>query len=468
MAGRFDSFVMFAGMRTGSNFLEANLNALAGVSCQGELFNPHFIGRKDQLEMFGLTLAQRDADPMALLARLRRKVGGLTGFRFFHDHDPRVLAAVLADPACAKIILTRNPVDSYVSWKIAQATGQWKLTNTAKRKTAMARFDAAGFEAHLDEAQAFQMHLLHGLQTTGQTAFYLDYDDIGDLAVLRGLAAFLGVEPTLDAPDATLKRQNPEAIGEKVSNPAEMAAELARIDRFNLSRTPNFEPRRGPAIPAIQIAGGVPLMFMPLRGGPVAAVAGWLAGVGTGGLLGDMTQKEVRQWKRAHPGHRSFTVLRHPVARAHHVFCTQVLGGAMPEMRMALMRQMKIDLPPPAKAAEQGIADHRAAFIGFLGAVKQGLMGQSVLRVDPHWASQSAVLHGFAQFQSPDHVLREDRLPAALDWLCAEIGVAGAVYEAEPDVAAHSLATVWDDEVERAVRDAYQRDYLAFGFGSWR
>ena len=36
----FTSFVMFAGMRTGSNFLEANLNALPGVSCLGEVFNP--------------------------------------------------------------------------------------------------------------------------------------------------------------------------------------------------------------------------------------------------------------------------------------------------------------------------------------------------------------------------------------------------------------------------------------------
>ena len=38
--GGFDSFVMFAEMRTGSNFLESNLNALDGVTCLGELFNP--------------------------------------------------------------------------------------------------------------------------------------------------------------------------------------------------------------------------------------------------------------------------------------------------------------------------------------------------------------------------------------------------------------------------------------------
>ena len=55
MTLQFTSFVMFAEMRTGSNFLEANLNALEGVTCHGELFNPHFIGKKDQTEMFGVT-----------------------------------------------------------------------------------------------------------------------------------------------------------------------------------------------------------------------------------------------------------------------------------------------------------------------------------------------------------------------------------------------------------------------------
>ena len=44
---------------------------LPGVICHGEVFNPHFIGKKDQIEMFGLTLAAREADPLALLRKLR-------------------------------------------------------------------------------------------------------------------------------------------------------------------------------------------------------------------------------------------------------------------------------------------------------------------------------------------------------------------------------------------------------------
>jgi len=40
MSDRFDCFVVFAEMRTGSNFLEANLNAFDGLTCHGEAFNP--------------------------------------------------------------------------------------------------------------------------------------------------------------------------------------------------------------------------------------------------------------------------------------------------------------------------------------------------------------------------------------------------------------------------------------------
>lgn len=455
---------MFAEMRTGSNFLEANLNAMPGVTCHGEVFNPHFIGKKDQTSLFGYSMADREADPMALIRAMRAQTQGLAGFRYFHDHDPRVAQPVLEDPLCAKIILTRNPVESYVSWKIAQETGQWKLTNAKNLKTAQVRFDAREFEAHLEALQAFQVTLLHGLQKTGQTAFYIDYEDINDLDVLNGLAAFLGVQG-LDSLDGSLKKQNPEEISQKVINPDEMERALARLDRFNLARTPNFEPRRAPMVPQFVAARTAGLLFMPMRGGPVAQIEAWLQGLGD--LERDFSQKTLRQWKKSRPGHRSFTVLRHPVLRAHEVFCSQILSGGFAQIRDQLVKVHKLDLPGPGKDFDT-IAAHRAGFVGFLKWIKLNLSGQTSVRVDAHWASQAAVLQGFASFLGPDMVLREHRLAEGLAFLAAEVGQDAP---ALPDAAPHGyqpLTAIYDAEIEAAARDAYTRDYVGFGFGDWR
>lgn len=452
---------MFAEMRTGSNFLESNLNALPGVMCHGEAFNPVFIGKKDQTEFLGVTLAQREADPALLLRRMRERTPGLAGFRYFHDHDPRIFDLVMDDPRCAKIVLTRNPVESYVSLKIAQATGQWKLTNPKNLKQAKARFDAVEFTAHLDQVQQAQIRLLRALQTRGQTAFWIDYDDIPDLDVLNGLAAFLGVEGRLEKVDSTLTVQNPEPLAEKVTNPAAMEQALARLDRFNLSRTPNFEPRRHPAIPSYAAAQKAPLLFLPVRGAPIQPVLDWFATLG--GTETDFTHKTLRQWRRAHPGHRSFTVLRHPLDRAHRAFCAIEAGGMAPEQRNLLARIHGVHLPRPGEAFPD-TASRRTAFLAFLRFLKRNLSGQTGFRTEPAWASQSATLQAFAQVQPPDLILREDRLAEGLAFLAADLGLPAPPPAPPRDAADDALAAIRDSELEEAARDAYMRDYLGFGF----
>jgi len=468
MNSPFDSFVIFAEMRTGSNFLEANLNEFEGITSYGELFNPHFLGQLNRDELFGFSLAQRDADPLPLLAALR-DAPGMCGFRFFHDHDPRVLAQILPDPACAKVILTRNPVDSYVSRKIAAATDQWRLTNITRKKAAQAVFDGAEFEAHVTALQEFQLRLLHGLQTTGQTAFYIAYEDLNDVEVLNGLARWLGLEARIDAPSRGLKKQNPEPMLDKVANPEVVTEALARLDRFNLTRTPNFEPRRGPMVPGYLAAARAPLLYMPVRSGPEAQVQAWMAaldGVETTALQGSFTQKTLRQWQRAAPGHRSFTVLRHPLARAYAAFSANILSGRFDEICETLRRVHGIALPDPDAPDDFGPDAERQAFLGFLQFLKANLAGQTRVRVDASWASQMAVLQGFAQFTLPDHILREETLAAELAALAGQLG-----HQPPPAPAPEGfarLAAIYDKELENAARGAYGRDYLSFGFGDWQ
>ncbi|MBR9766199.1 MAG: sulfotransferase family 2 domain-containing protein [Rhodobacteraceae bacterium] len=465
---QYDYFILLAEMRTGSNLLEAHLNALDGVACLGEVFNPVFIAYPNAGECLGMDKAARDADPLALIEAIRN-AEGLNGFRFFHDHDQRVLDLALADPRCAKIVLGRNPAESYVSFKIAQATGQWKLTDVRRRKEERVAFDAEEFEAHLEALQSFQLRVMRALQVTGQTAFYIDYEDLQSLDVLNGLAGFLGVEARLADLGQKLKVQNPEPLSEKVENFDQMAASLARLDRFNLSRTPNFEPRRGPQVPSFIAGEAAPLLFMPVKGGPERQVTQWLAALEGGRpkeLHRKLSQKDLRQWMRARPGHRSFTVLRHPVARAHAVFCDKILGGGFAEIRKILRQRYKLPIPGTPGGAYE-LEQHREAFLEFLGFLKANLAQQTGLRIDPHWASQASVIEGFGQFCPPDLVLREEELPEELARLSARLGLPGVDLPEVPQDSPFTLAQIYDAQIEAAAADAYARDYLLFGFAPW-
>lgn len=474
MTGNFDYFVVFAEMRTGSNFLETNLNAFDGIECHGEAFNPHFIGYPNKTEMLGLTQAERDEVPERLIGAVKGQSRGIGGFRYFHDHDPRILDLMLDDPRCAKIILTRNPVESYVSWKIAQATGQWKLTNVKRRRDSKITFDPAEFELHVGRLQAFQVFLLNRLQAAGQTAFYLAYEDLQSIEVMNGLARYLGCDARLEALDASLKKQNPEPLESKVENFAEMERALAGLDPFNLTRTPNFEPRRGAAVPGFVSGARAPLLYMPVRSGPEAEVCAWLAAldaVPVETLPTKLNQKALRQWMRRKGGHRRFTVLRHPVARAHAAFCDKILikgPGCYRDIRRTLRNFHKLPIPQGELDESYDRDAHRQAFAAFLRFLKANLAGQTGIRMDAHWATQAAVLEGLADFAPPDMVVRENEMAGYLTALARQVGYSKAPAPLPaPETGPFPLAEIYDAEIEALTRDAYLRDYLTFGFGDW-
>lgn len=465
MADRFDSFILLAEMRTGSNFLEDTLNTLAGLKCWGESFNPHFVGHANRSEQAGITLQEREIDPLRLLTAIRGQTDGLPGFRFFHDHDPRILRHCLADPRCAKVVLTRNPLDSFVSLEIARQTGQWRLSDLKSAKTARVTFDADAFSRHLSRLQAFQQVIQRSLQTSGQTASHIGYDDLNDIDVLNGLAAFLGIKARLDQTSTRTKVQNPGSLRDKVVNYDSMIAALGSVDHFDLGRTPNFEPRRGPNVPGFVTAATSPLLYMPVRGAAEDRVNAWLTALdGAPPLAPEMSQKDLRRWMRQNTGHRSFTVVRHPVARIHATFLRHILAtgpDSFADLRATLKARYDVPLPDSAECSTE---QHRAAFIGFLKFVRGNLGGQTSIRTDPAWASQSTVIQGMAQFALPDMILRAESLGAGVTALAEAIG---ATAPDVPEDDTKLLAQIHDDTVEQAVRDIYQRDYLIFGYRPW-
>ena len=474
MTSKFDCFIMLADMRTGSNLLELHLNSLEGVTCHGEAFNPYFVGLPKLTELLGFTPETRDRDPMALIDAIRNAPGELNGFRFFSEHDARVLGPVLDDPRCAKIILSRNPVDSYISWKIAVETQQWKLVNIKQRRTAQVTFDADEFADQIEQRTGFLQTALAQLQRTGQTPFHIRYDDLNNLDVVNGLAAWLGVSDRLEELSKHLKRQNPAPTLSKVTNPDDLEAAVSGLDRFNLHRIPNYEPRRGPAVGRYVCAAKTPLMYLPVRGGPDPIVRQWLAdldGVQTGDLLAERGQKKVRGWMQSHPGHRKFTVLRHPLARAHTVFCNHILStgpGSYIRIRNMLRNRYALPIPDEVDPDDYTPDQHYAAFSAFVAFLRKILADQTPIRVDGMWCSQAQILEGMSSFAMPDAILREDELTTALPELARQVGHTHAPTPGtpEPDVP-FTLARIYDADLEALAKKAYQRDYMQFGFGPW-
>ena len=470
----FHTYVIFAEMRTGSNFLEKNLQQFEGLNSYGEVFNPAFIGSPNRDNILGVKRGMRDKDPQSLLQKIKDDPNQLSGFRYFHNHDPRVFDYIMDDPKCAKIVLTRNPIDSYVSWKIAAETGQWKLTDSKARKDAKATFDFDEFSEHMAALQGFQVKLLNRLQVSGQTAFFVAYEDLQDVNVMNGIAQYLGIPDRLDALDKSLKKQNPSPLSEKVSNFDDMRAALGDLDAFNLTRTPNFEPRRGPAVPTWVTAHQAPLLYMPVRGQLDEAVEQWLAdldGVTSAELGRKRSQNDLREWLRDSVGHQSFTIVRHPLIRAHHAFCHRILSfdeGAFPMIRNKLQNRYNLKLPESADDSSYDKVAHRAAFIGFLEFIKANLAEQTAVRIDPSWVSQSGTISGISEFLLPDRILREDRLAEELPALAKSVGYSNPpTFKGVQEIGRYSLADIYDSEIEARARAAYARDYLMFGFKNW-
>lgn len=461
MSDSFSSFVIFAEMRTGSNLLEATLNGVKKITCFGEAFNPYMMGWPDKDELLGVTRDEREADPHVLLAKLFEKPGHLTGFRYFHDHDPRVFDAILDNRSCAKIVLTRNPLDSYVSTRLAWETNQWKLNETETPIPAAITYDGAEFRQLVADVEQFQLKVMQRLQQSGQSAFWLGYEDLRSEEVMTGLLHWMGRRDlTRVSPGSDQVPQNPRELSDKVRNFDEMEADLRQLDPFLLRRIPNFEPRRGPAVPSyVTCDAGAGLIHMPISGGPVEVVRGWLTALGPTG--GDQTQGGLRQWKRAHPGHRSFAVLRHPLHRAWDGFL-HLLVRAKPELRELMRTVHRVPLPEDAGLADLSDDDSGRLFADFLGFLRRNLNGQTTLPTHPHWASQTEILSGFSRFTVPDLLVREDRLADDLGHLARMAGIAEARQDClAPDLPPDFLA---DPALQRAARGAYLRDYVSFGF----
>lgn len=470
MNGQYKYFAILAGMRTGSNLLEERLNGLDGIHSYGELFNPAFVGHANQTKMFGLSPSDIASKPDQFLDRLIENEKVLPGFRLFEGHNQHILERCLTDPACAKIVLRRNPVDSFVSLRIAQATNQWRINDARNAKKARIDFDVAEFTEYFERNRDHYSYIARTMGAAGETAFMLDYTQLNDPSILEGLARFLGVEPIDFRRNSATKKQNPEPLSQKVRNYQEMIAQLGDLDPLGLFNDPSFEPHRAPAVKSYYISAANQLQYLPIEGGPNDTVISWMRDLAQGQeVLSGYSQKALRTWKRETPGHVAFAVIRHPALRAWHAYKTHLIEPGRSNftaLRQDMIQLYGVELPGIGKVSEHSTDTLKKGFLSFLTFLQANLANQTKIRIDASWASQVATIDAYSNFSPVHLLLKEDDLERELAYIANRVGASAIPPQLDVSLSAEFLR-IYDAEVESAVRNVYRRDYMAFGFGDW-
>lgn len=475
-------FAIIGAMRTGSNLLERTLAALGDTKRYGEAFNPAFIGGPRLKTVQGWTKADRDRDPMGFLDHLiSAEPGMIPGFRIFDGHPQAVLDRVLTDPDCARIILMRNRVDSYVSLLMARATDQWMLNDPAKRIAVRVAFDLDGYAAYDARLRAHYDHAVRIMRDAGTEAFWLDYADLGDPAVLQSVARHIGSTGQIPAQPPIL-RQNPGTLEDKVINHAEVRAALGLA-----AEVPSGD---GGTAPMVLHSRHASLSIAPVEGPGLARLVAIVQRIETLAfgaapapralLIADPARSGLFEVIAPAPGgdplagRQYLAPISHPFQRAHHLFCQEVFGQSWRKSWIrARVEAIVGDLPHPKHLDKGGleVAIHRAAFQAFLDICFAA--DAAVQPYRPEWAPQADVIDALTSVSRAPEIIRDDDLAQTAGAITAALGVApippgqlkSVLGIAGPPVL--DIADVADPALEAMVYAAYRQDYNRFGYGPW-
>ncbi len=478
----FTSFIILGSMRSGSILLEKFLNQYDGLVCHGELFHKAFIGVEGCQKYLGIDRETRDAEPQRLLEAVRahnpRKI---TGFRFFQDHDTRVMEDALKDRYCAKIILTRDPVASFVSLKIAMKTQQWLVSDIAHRLDVQIHFDLEEYAAYSGYRKAYYDRISEVLAANEQPYFEIDYTMLNDVQNINRLAAFIGdrtVKTTLEEP---IKRQNPGPLANKISNIEEVRVALD---------DPSLQERPAPILTPIlesdtdlsraYFSKGSAVVFGPVPGVPDKGVRRWLEAQNKSAPINGFSSHRFAEWKMQNKNPIFFSVVRHPIMRAYNAFMLKVFATTSDSylaIRQNLEDQFGMVLPqgeiPPGhdrRALERkgyGAEEHRISFKLFLIFVADNLANKTKIRQDGKWQLQTEILRRYRILHPEIIVLNEETLGFGLRYMANLLNTAPVMdwkNESDPPFS-FPLHEIYDAEVESLARAAYGQDYEDLGYG---
>jgi hypothetical protein len=136
-------------------------------------------------------------------------------------------------------------------------------------------------------------------------------------------------------------------------------------------------------------------------------------------------------------------------------------------LRRVLCKKYGVEIPLNGDLSDHSLSGHKAAFTQFLKFLKANLAGQTSVRVDAAWATQTAQLEAAAQVVIPDVLIREGEAQTQLSRLTKDLGIKSPKLKPAGDDMPYSLAQIYDSQLEKLCFQTYRKDYINFGFTDW-
>lgn len=235
-------FIIYAYPRTGNTYLGYTLNRHPKILCIPELYGGHYHRKElptfknalDHIERH-LWLTKKikiNRNNNILDEILNQKNNLITGTTIISSnirHGPKnqpnihYLNEINKNKDIKKIILVRDPLQTYISAKIAKKSTHWVWMDTSDVKI---NFDLSEFKEHCNKVNRYYYSILESIKN--QTFLVVDYNTV--ISSIKIILDFLKVENIkLEIKNTVTKKQNSQNILDQVLNYEQMQKDLLSI-----------------------------------------------------------------------------------------------------------------------------------------------------------------------------------------------------------------------------------------------
>ena len=207
------NFIVFCYARTGSYRFMDILNRQDNITAYGEVFkNQRIELSPDILEKLGLKnndTELRDSAPIEFYNKLAKLHDNQHfGFKIFPGHNYQIRSYLAKKDDLIKIYLVRNPIQSYISVKLAQKTGKWvvKKDSVVKKDKVQIDFSLDDFSNYLSRHINAYTQVKIWSSLSNEDVHTLDYSHAVDSDKLSKFVETLGL------PCSTIETEHKKVI----------------------------------------------------------------------------------------------------------------------------------------------------------------------------------------------------------------------------------------------------------------